>query len=187
MQKGNTREQVVFIDRDGVINVDPIGDYVKSWQDFRFHEGVLDGLKRFTDTGYKIVLISNQAGVGDGVFSEKALWDINERMLEEFRKAGIRIHGVYYCLHGKTEGCGCRKPRTGLFHRAATTLRFDKTSSYFVGDKVTDIEAGKNFGLKTILVRTGYGKGHEKSCRGRLEPEAVVDHFSEAVDRILCG
>ncbi len=179
---------VVFIDRDGVINVDPIGDYVKSWEDFRFHEGVLEGLKRLTRSGFNIILISNQAGVGDGVYPEESLWDIHRKMLEVFQKEGIRIHGTYYCLHGKQAGCECRKPKTGLFRQAAQNgIRFDKSRTYFIGDKLTDVQAGKNFGLKTILVRTGHGRLDEPKCSGSFSPERTVDNFREAVQQVLCA
>jgi len=178
---------VVFVDRDGVINED-LFDYVKEWDRFRFQEGVLEGLKRLTESGYKIILVSNQAGVGDGRFPEKTHWEIHQKMLDIFQKEEIRLHASYYCLHGKEAGCGCRKPKTGLFQQATQNgLIFDRSKTYFVGDKVSDIEAGKNFGLRTILIRTGYGAQHETICQGSLEPDAVVDNFREAVNRILCG
>lgn len=177
--------RVVFIDRDGVINED-LFDYVKSWEVFRFQEGVLEGLKRLTAAGFKMILISNQAGVGDGHFPEKAHREIHEKMLKVFQKEGIHLHAAYYCLHGKTEACECRKPKIGLFQKATQNgLTIDKSKTYFIGDKSTDIEAGKNFGLKTILVRTGYGQQHEEACKGPLQPDAVVNNFQEAVERVL--
>ena len=179
--------RVVFVDRDGVINED-LFDYVKEWDRFRFQEGVLEGLKRLTESGYKIILISNQAGVGDGRFPEKAHWEIHQKMLDIFQREKIQLHASYYCLHGKEAGCECRKPKPGLFREAARNgLVFDRARTYFIGDKVSDIEAGKNFGLRTILIRTGYGRQHEAICQGFLEPDAVVNNFQEAVDRILCG
>lgn len=179
--------RVVFVDRDGVINED-LFDYVKNWKDFRFYGGVLPGLKRLTEADYKIILISNQAGVGDGEFPEKVHWDIHQKMLKTFQKEGIRLHAAYFCLHGKEAGCECRKPKAGLFHQAAQNgLPFDKSRTWFVGDKKTDVEAGKNFGLRTVLVRTGYGLKQETECQGPLRPDCIVDNFREAVDRILCG
>lgn len=182
------KDRVVFIDRDGVINEDLIGDYIKTWKEFRFHDKVIEGLKRLTGAGFKIIFISNQAGVGDGVYTEEALWEIHKKMLEVLKKEGVKIHASYFCLHGKDGGCECRKPKTGLFRQAAQKgLAFDKSLTYFVGDKITDIEAGKNFGLRTVLVRTGYGHQHETACRGALQPDSVVDNFEQAVERILCA
>lgn len=181
------QSRVVFVDRDGVINED-LFDYVKRWEDFRFYQGVLEGLKKLTQSGYHIILISNQAGIGDGIYSEKELWQIHDEMLSVFAKEGIRLHATYFCLHGKEAGCECRKPRTGLFKKATQNgLVFDKTRTFFIGDKVTDIEAGKNFGLRTILVRTGYGEKHEAICHEKCQPDAVVDNFQSAVERILCA
>ena len=180
------RERVVFVDRDGVINEDKIGDYIKKWEEFKFHEHVLEGLRRLTEAGFKIILISNQAGVGDGVFTEQDLRKVHEKMLGAFHKEGIRLHGAYFCLHGKEAGCECRKPKTGLFRQAAQNgAVIDPASTYFIGDKSSDIEAGKNFALKTILVRTGYGRNAESECRGKLKPDGVVDHFGQAVDQVL--
>lgn len=181
----NTR--VVFIDRDGVINED-LFDYVKDWTDFRFNEGVIEGLKRLDEANYKIILISNQAGVGDGHFGEEKHWAIHKQMLDVLRERGVRLYASYYCLHGKKDGCDCRKPKTGLFRKTNENgTLFDKTRTYFLGDKASDIEAGKNFGLRTILIRTGYGKQHESLCEGPLQPDAVVNNFQDAVDRVLCG
>lgn len=181
------QNKVIFIDRDGVINVDPIGDYVKSWEQFRFHDDVVAGLKRLVQQGFKIILVSNQAGVGDGVYPEAALWEVHRKMIESLKEAGVPIENAYYCLHGKEAGCDCRKPKSGLFLQAAQNgLVFNRARTYFIGDKKTDIDAGKNFGLKTILVRTGHGSQDEPACRGISQPDAVVDTFSEAVDKVLC-
>lgn len=177
--------RVVFIDRDGVINED-LFDYVKSWEVFRFQTGVLEGLGRLTRAGFKLILISNQAGVGDGHFPEETHRQIHQQMLKAFEKEGIRLHAAYYCLHGKSEGCECRKPKVGLFRRATQNgLIIDKSRTYFIGDKSSDVEAGKNFGLRTILVRTGYGQQHEGACQGTLAPDLVVDNFQDAVDQVL--
>src|SRR3989338_5103344 len=137
------KHKIVFIDRDGVINVDPIGDYIKSWDEFRFETGVLKALKAISDRGYDIIIISNQAGIGDGVYLEAALWDIHEKMMDEFKKNKIKIHSSQYCLHGKEEGCKCRKPEIGLFQKAVQNLDYDPKTTFFIGDKATDVEAGR--------------------------------------------
>lgn len=173
---------IVFIDRDGVINVDPIGDYVKSWAEFRFEDGVLEALRAITDLGIEIILISNQAGVGDGVYSESALRDIQEKMLQVFEKHGIRIRSSHYCLHGKRAGCKCRKPEIGLFQEAVKGISYEPKQTYFIGDKATDVEAGKRFGIKTIFVRTGHGKNDEAKLKGSLLPDVIVDKLQDAVE-----
>lgn len=178
-------EKVIFLDRDGVINVDLIGDYIKDWNEFRFEDGAVESLKKLTDAGYKTVIISNQAGIGDGIFAEESLWEIHRRMLGELEKAGAKVYAAYYCLHGKEAGCKCRKPETGLFEQAARTLKFDKAQTFFVGDKATDIEAGKRFGLKTIFVRTGHGKQDEKKFSAELTPDYRFNKLSDALEILV--
>lgn len=172
--------RIVFIDRDGVINVDPIGDYVKSWEEFRFEKGALEDLRKISDSGLEIILISNQAGVGDGVYPEAALWDIHGKMMSVFEKNGIKIRSSHYCLHGKRAGCECRKPQPGLFREAVKGLKYDPQNTFFVGDKASDVEAGKRFGIRTIFVRTGHGLNDEPKLKGRLVPDFIVNNLAEA-------
>lgn len=172
---------VIFIDRDGVINVDPIGDYIKSWKDFRFETGALEALKKITAYGYEIIIISNQAGIGDNVYPEDQLWDIHKNMLKVFAKEGIRVSAGIYCLHGKDEGCNCRKPQIGLFKEAAKHILFNTSNTFFIGDKVSDVLAGKRFGLKTIMVLTGHGKYEEKLAVGSMKPTHKAKNLLDAV------
>lgn len=174
--------RIIFIDRDGVINRDPIGDYVKSWKEFRFEAGALEALKRIANRGYEIIVISNQAGIGEGVFPEESLWDIHRNMLKAFERHGIHIRSVHYCLHGKQAGCGCRKPETGLFQEAVKGIEYNPEETFFVGDKATDIEAGKRFGLRTIFVRTGHGRFDEPKLKGPLKPDFLVDNLLQAAN-----
>ncbi len=174
-------QQIVFIDRDGVINIDPIGDYVKSWKEFRFEKDALESLKRIQALGFEMIIVSNQAGIGEGIYSELALWDIHEKMLGEFEKKGIRIRATYYCLHGKQAGCACRKPEIGLFKKAVEGITYDPRRTFFIGDKATDVEAGKRFGIRTLFVRTGHGKKDEAKLTGALWPDYIVDRFLDAV------
>ena len=106
--------KAVFLDRDGVINQYP-GDtkYVSSWADFHFIPGGKLALKRLKVVGYKIFIISNQAGVAKGIYSEGRLNEITGNMLSELSSAGIEIAGVYYCTHRDEDNCSCRKPKTG--------------------------------------------------------------------------
>jgi D-glycero-D-manno-heptose 1,7-bisphosphate phosphatase len=182
-------EKIIFLDRDGVINFDPIGDYIKTAEDFKFLPGVSESLKSLTDHDFKIVVISNQAGVGDGVFTKEALGQVNDRFLEMTEEAGSKISDTFYCLHGKQAGCDCRKPEIGLFHKASDALGdFDIPNTFYVGDKATDIVAGKTFGLKALFVLTGHGQNelHKvKSLDSHVQPEAICDDLKEAVDFII--
>ena len=179
------QEKVIFIDRDGVINEDPIGDYVKKWEDFRFIRGALEALKQLTDAGFDIVVMSNQAGVGDGEYSENALNEITTNMLDACKRHGIRIRRFYYCLHGKTAGCDCRKPKTGLLKQAAQDFSFDTRNTYFIGDKAADIQTGNTFGLRTILVLTGHGKTDKTHLDDTRRPEQILPSIVEAAHYVL--
>jgi len=125
--------------------------------------------------------VSNQAGVGDGVFSETALQEVHAGMMKAFEDQGIKIRSTHYCLHGKQAGCGCRKPETGLFNEAVKGLDYDPNSTFFIGDKATDVEAGKRFGLRTIFVRTGHGKADESKLTDKLKPDFIEDNLRLAV------
>lgn len=177
-------EKVIFVDRDGVINVDLMG-YVEKPEDFRFEEGAIVALKKLYEAGYKIIVISNQAGVGDGVFTSDACWTVHKHMLSELAKEGIDIFSAHYCLHGKTAGCACRKPEIGLFKDAEKRIEFDKSKTFFIGDKTTDIEAGKKYGIKTAFVRTGHGREDEKKLSRDMPPDLRGDNLLAAVNLIF--
>ena len=172
---------VIFIDRDGVINVDPIGDSIKSWKNFKFEAGSLEALKKITALGFEIIIISNQAGIGDKVYPEHQLWDIHKNMLALFVKEGIRVSAGIYCLHGKDAGCHCRKPQVGLFEEAARRVSFNRSKTFFIGDKISDVLAGKRFGLKTIMVLTGHGKYEETQAVGLMKPTFKAKNLLDAV------
>jgi histidinol-phosphate phosphatase family protein len=182
--------RVVFLDRDGVINKYPGDrDYVKSWDEFEFLPGALAALKRLTDGGFKIFVISNQAGVSKGIFSQEELDLITKNMLEGVNKAKARISGVYYCTHRPEENCPCRKPKTGLVKKAIEQLKdegkaIDLSGSFFIGDTIKDIETGHASGLKTILVFSGKEKPENKD-KWESAPQFSAPDLSKAVDLIL--
>lgn len=178
--------KTVLIDRDGVINLD-LMDYVMKWEDFKFLPGVLDGLRRLREKGFAIAVISNQAGVGDGVFGKETLDDITEKMCDAVRLSGGSIDGVFYCLHGKRGNCNCRKPRTGLFEQAHRKFGFRPAETFFIGDKLSDIKAGKDFGARTIMVLTGYGEKHRGEITPETRPDFIVPDFEAAVGKVLEG
>ena len=149
-------DKIVFLDRDGVINTEP-GDelYVMKWESFKFLPGAIEAIKKLTDAGYKVFVISNQAGISKGLFSQHDLDDITANMLSEVEKSGSRIDGVFYCPHQSQDYCDCRKPKTGLFEKAVKSVSYDPSQTFFIGDTQRDVKAGKTAGYKTILVLTG--------------------------------
>ncbi|HTZ11494.1 MAG TPA: HAD family hydrolase [Candidatus Margulisiibacteriota bacterium] len=182
--------RVIFLDRDGVINAYP-GDreYVKSWEEFRFLPQVKLALKKLNHSDCRIFVISNQAGVSKGSYTQEALDEITRNMLKELEKEGITLSGVYYCTHRSEENCSCRKPKTGLLDLALKGLKekdikIDLKNSYFVGDTIRDIQTGKSAGLKTILVFSGKEK-EENRKNWEILPDFTADGLLEATDLIL--
>lgn len=182
--------KAVFLDRDGVINQYP-GDYqyVKSWSEFHFLPNVQAALKDLNNNGFKIFIISNQAGVSKGIYSQEALDEITANMLKDFYAAGVDICGVYYCTHQEKDNCSCRKPKIGLVEKGLAGmeeagLNIDIPGSYFIGDTMRDIETGKSGGLKTILVFSGKEKPENKKNWSIL-PDFTAQDLERAVDLIL--
>lgn len=143
--------KAVFLDRDGVINKDRL-DFVKSWEEFEFLPSAMEALAILAKTPYRIVVISNQSGIGRGLLSEATLQEIHARMIDQIESCGGRIDAVYYCPHSPDAGCRCRKPAPGLFLAAAQELGIDLTSSWAVGDRQRDVQAANRVGLSSILL-----------------------------------
>ena len=158
----NALRKVVFLDRDGVINEPPgAARYVCTWREFKFKEGALTMLSALFAKGYRLVVITNQQGVGKGLIDHDELKRIHANMCAVVERHGARIDGVYFCPHLATEGCECRKPMPGLIDQALKTLGYqiDLGRSWFVGDAPTDVEAGQRAGLRTVLVGTPHRRG----------------------------
>jgi D-glycero-D-manno-heptose 1,7-bisphosphate phosphatase len=146
-------KQVVLLDRDGVINKRPAqADYVKTWAEFEFLPGAIEGLQFLARRGCEIYILSNQPGISRGRMTKEDLDTIHRNMREELKKKGVEIKGIYACLHGWDEGCNCRKPKPGMLFQASNEHYFDVTKAIFIGDDVRDEQAGKAAGCKTILM-----------------------------------
>lgn len=178
-------EKVVFLDRDGTINKGPLAEYVTSKKEFEFIPGAVEALRLLFKAGYKIFIISNQQGVGKGVFSRETLDEITEEMLEAMEKKGAKIDGVYYCTHKEEENCLCRKPKTGLIGEAIKGLEVDLKEAFFIGDTERDIKTGKAAGCKTILTLSGKTKSSDAPKTWQAKPDYLFDDLKEAAQFIL--
>lgn len=177
--------KAIFLDRDGVINKDPgFGDYIKSWEEFKFMPGAVDAITLLNKHGYEIFVISNQAGVAKGIYSQKSLDEITANMLKEVNLKGGKIRSVSYCTHAQETGCDCRKPKTGLIKNATKGLDIDFKNMYFIGDSRLDVGAGKNMGCKTILLLTGK-ETTEDSKTWEHKPDFIKNNLMEAVKWLL--
>jgi D-glycero-D-manno-heptose 1,7-bisphosphate phosphatase len=147
------RRPAIILDRDGVLNErPPTAHYVRSWSDFRWKPDAREALRRLKAAGYRIVIVSNQAGVGRGLLTRKALEEIHHRMTVEAERSGGGIDAIYYCPHDWTAGCECRKPNPGLLLRAQRDLNLDLSRTVFVGDDERDAQAADAAGCPSALV-----------------------------------
>ncbi len=144
-------KKALFLDRDGIINVDH--GYVYKIEDFEFSDGIFDLVKLFTDAGYLIFVVTNQSGIGRGYYSEEDFITLSDWMIAEFKKQELKIEKVYYCPHSPKDKCHCRKPQTGMIEQALADYSIDLAHSYIIGDKQSDIDLAINAGLgKSIYI-----------------------------------
>lgn len=147
------RRPAVILDRDGVLNRKlPPATYVRSWTDWEWVPGAKDALRVFREAGYRVIIVTNQAGVGRRAMTEDDLKKIHERMKAESVAAGGYIDAVYYCPHDWDQGCDCRKPRPGMLLQAQRDFSLDLSRSYFIGDDERDGEAAVAAGCPWLLV-----------------------------------
>lgn len=172
--------KAVFIDRDGVINKEK--EYLHRVEDFEFIDGVFDACRLFNKQGYKIIIVTNQSGIGRGYYSERDYEYLTEWMVACFTEQNIVITEVYYCPHHPEHGvgkyrqkCDCRKPEPGMLLEAAQKYDIDLPHSLMFGDKEADIQAGHAAGAgATILVRSGHPVDDRVT-----QAEYVIDSLGE--------
>lgn len=154
------KNKAIFLDRDGTINIDK--NYMYKIEDFEFIKDVVKGLKILSDLGYKLIIVTNQAGIGRGLYTEEDLKKLNLYMEKKLLEKGIKIEKSYYCPHHPEHGigkykvdCNCRKPNPGMILQGIKDFNIDVKKSYMVGDKMSDAKAGINANVKPIIVKTG--------------------------------
>ena len=180
MAGGHAR--LVVLDRDGVINEDS-GEFIKSVTEWRPIRGSLEAIAALSRGGYRIAVVTNQSGIGRGLFSESVLATIHLHMTAAVREAGGELAGIYYCPHHPDAGCDCRKPKTALLRRLEHDLSCSLIGVPFVGDRFSDIDAAEAVGARAMLVRTGTGAATELALGKR--PVDVFDDLSAAARAIL--
>jgi len=181
------RIKAVFIDRDGTINQKK--QYVNRIEDFELIPGVVEGLKLLTQHKIKIYIITNQAGIAKGYFTLDQFYNLTKCMIKGFEKEGIKIEKVLYCPHHPngiipeyTEDCSCRKPNKKLIRDIMETNNFKVDEAVLIGDKNTDIEAGRRLGIKTYLVETGYGKEEKRITNANFVKKDLKDAVVHILD-----
>jgi D-glycero-D-manno-heptose 1,7-bisphosphate phosphatase len=185
------KNKAVFLDRDGTINEEV--QYLSDLKKFRLLPKVAPAIKLLNDHGFKVIVITNQAGVARGYFGEDKVEEINEEMKRQLREKDAHLDGMYYCPHHPTEGmgkykkdCWCRKPNPGMLKKAVKDFDLDLSKSYVIGDQLTDVKLGNNAGCQTVLVLTGYGKeSYRKKGDCEVRVSFVADDLEKAVGWIL--
>jgi D-glycero-D-manno-heptose 1,7-bisphosphate phosphatase len=173
--------KVAFLDRDGTIIEEK--DFIKTPVEIEFLPGSIEAIKLLKESGYKIIVISNQSGIGRGILTEEMVKKVNRSFIDRLKKENAEIDALYFCPHSPENNCDCRKPETGLIKRAMVEHKLDLKDAIVIGDKWSDVELGKNIGAKTVLVLTGYGKKEaEKAKVSQLQPDFIANDLHDAVD-----
>ena len=162
--------KLVILDRDGVINFDS-DHYIKSPEEWKPIPGSLDAIARLNQWGYRVVVATNQSGVGRGLFEMDALNAIHDKMLRALAVAGGRVDAIFFCPHTNADDCDCRKPRAGMLEDIASRYNCDLSGVPSVGDSLRDLLAAQAVGAQPMLVLTGKGK---KTVRDPGLPEGTL-------------
>lgn len=149
--------KIIVLDRDGVINFDS-DQFIKSPDEWKPIPGSLEGIARLNQWGWRVVIASNQSGIGRGLFGMDTLNAINEKMVKSLGQLGGRLDGIFFCPHAADSTCDCRKPKPGLFNQISRRFNVDLTGMPAVGDSLRDLLAGVAVGCKPYLVLTGKGQ-----------------------------
>ena len=185
------KRRAVFIDRDGTIS-EEIG-YVNHPSRYRVFAYAAEAIKLLNEAGWLAILITNQAGVARGYFTEDVIGAVHNLLAQELARGGARLDAIYYCPHHPSVGeppyrfdCDCRKPKPGLIRRAAAEFDIDLAGSWMIGDRYSDTELARNAGLRAALVLSGYGRGEWEYQRAswRYQPDLVAENLLEAVSKI---
>lgn len=168
----------LFLDRDGVINKRLVDDYVKTWDEFEFLPGVKEVLSKFSNVFGRIIIVSNQQGIGKGLMNEDDLNEIHSRMLSEIEESGGRIDAFYHCPELKENNSECRKPKAGMALQAQKEFpEIDFSKSIMVGDSSSDMEFGKNLGMLTVFVGEKVGSANISSDFVFMDLQAFSKNF----------
>jgi D-glycero-D-manno-heptose 1,7-bisphosphate phosphatase len=180
--------RAVFLDKDGTLIPDV--PYNVDVEQITLQKNILAGLAKLQAKGYKLIIISNQAGVAKGYFTEEKLAHVSDKMRDLFNANGLKLDGFYYCPHhpkgviiGYNIDCNCRKPKPGMLLRAARDHNIDLEASWMIGDILNDVEAGNRAGCKTILVDNG---NETEWIEGEYrKPTVLCKTIDDAADSVL--
>ncbi len=172
----STKSKAAFIDRDGVINEER--NYVHRIEDFVLLPGVAQGLALLRDAGFRLIVVTNQAGIARGYYDQSAMDRLHVHMREQLAMQGVTLDAIYFCPHhpqGSVQGlavdCDCRKPAPGMLLQAGKDFDLDLSASVLIGDKLSDVQAGKKAGVGRAVI---VDSGHEVDAAARLQSDGVA-------------
>ena len=177
--RGRALRGAVFVDRDGTLVVER--GYLSDARDLELLPGTARALHQLQAAGWPVLVISNQSGVGRGLFPLARVHEAMARLRVDLRAEGVELDGIYFCPHRPDAGCACRKPGTALLERAADDHLLRLRSSFMVGDKLLDVETAHHAGARGVLVRSGYGR-EEESLLAPGEGPVVPDHVGDDLE-----
>jgi D-glycero-D-manno-heptose 1,7-bisphosphate phosphatase len=183
LPRSNNRS-FVFLDRDGVVNVDR-KDYIKRWSEVRFYPDALEALRWLREHEIGAILISNQSALHRGFMTWKDFWDIHHRMTAAIRNAGGELLGAFYCPHSPDDRCDCRKPAPGLLLAAAAMLDISPATTYMIGNRFTDIAAAANAGCPGVLLNRVDEPGQIDEDLTKTFPHRRYETLFEAVTALF--
>ncbi len=174
---------MIILDRDGVINFES-PEYIKAPEEWHAIPGSLEAIARLNKAGHQVVVMTNQAGVGRGYYSEEMLKRIHQKFQEQLSALGGHVERIYYCPHHPDDDCVCRKPKPGMLKQIEQDFHIDLTTCLVIGDSWRDIQAARAMGCDAWLVKTGFGNDFLESGEFPRDLKAFAD-LSAAVDYYL--
>ncbi len=172
------KRPAVFVDRDGTL-IEEV-NFLSRVEDLRLFPFTAEAVKLLKEHGFLVIVVTNQSGIGRGIYDEAAMHAIHDEIQAELSGA---VDAFYFCPHLPCDGCDCRKPNLGMIESALADFEIDIERSWMVGDKKIDVETGNNAGIRSALVLTGYGRQHQASLE--YIPDLVAEDLIDAVGKIM--
>ena len=172
------KTKAIFIDRDGTL-IEEV-NFLHRVEDLRYFPYTDDAIKLLKSNGFLVIVVTNQSGIGRGIYTENDMHAIHEQIQNDLTE---KLDAFYFCPHLPDAGCACRKPNLGMIEDACRDFAIDMENSWVIGDKNLDVELGQNAAVKSALVLTGYGKNHLTTLEQK--PTIVAENLLEAVKLIM--
>ncbi len=175
-------KKIIILDRDGIINYESV-EYIKAPEEWHAIPGSLEAIAQLNRAGYQVLVATNQSGIGRRYYDVITLDRIHEKMLDELAKVGGYIDEIFFCPHLPTDNCDCRKPKPGLLYQLRDKYQINLADVFFIGDKLSDVQAAKTAGCKPLLVLTAHSKINREN--EELEGVPCFVSLAEAVRYVV--